>query len=98
MTSRRSLIALAAIAALSAPGLALAQAKIKVAAIYTVPFEQQWVSRIHKALKAAEAGASVMMTGGRDMIQPMAPTPMTGSPPIPTHVEKPMSPSSNIIW
>ena len=38
MTTRRSLIALAAIAALSSPGLALAQAKIKVAAIYTVPF------------------------------------------------------------
>jgi len=27
--------------------------KIKVAAIYTVPVEQQWVSRIHKALNAA---------------------------------------------
>ncbi|MEJ8571405.1 BMP family protein [Microbaculum marinum] len=27
---------------------------IKVAAIYTVPVEQQWVSRIHKALNAAE--------------------------------------------
>ena len=59
MTTRRSLIALAAIAALSSPGLALAQAKIKVAAIYTVPFEQQWVSRIHKALKAAEARGEI---------------------------------------
>ncbi|WP_019575589.1 BMP family ABC transporter substrate-binding protein [Curvibacter lanceolatus] len=38
---------------------ALAQAKIKVAAIYTVPFEQQWVSRIHKALKAAEARGEI---------------------------------------
>ncbi|WP_425389163.1 BMP family protein [Curvibacter gracilis] len=37
----------------------LAQAKIKVAAIYTVPFEQQWVSRIHKALKAAEARGEI---------------------------------------
>src|SRR3989344_4713110 len=36
-----------------APSLATAQSKLKVAAIYTVPFEQQWVSRIHKALKAA---------------------------------------------
>ena len=27
--------------------------KVKVAAIYTVPVEQQWVSRIHKALTAA---------------------------------------------
>lgn len=32
---------------------AAAQQKIKVAAIYTVPVEQQWVSRIHKALNAA---------------------------------------------
>ena len=38
-------------------GSASAQAKtkpIKVAAIYTVPVEQQWVSRIHKALNAAK--------------------------------------------
>ena len=34
-------------------GSALAQTKTKVAAIYTVPVEQQWVSRIDKALKAA---------------------------------------------
>ena len=27
---------------------------IKVASIYTVPVEQQWVSRIHKALNAAK--------------------------------------------
>ncbi|MEP6969564.1 MAG: BMP family protein [Betaproteobacteria bacterium] len=33
---------------LALAGLALAQAKTKVAAIYTVPFEQQWVSRLHK--------------------------------------------------
>ena len=31
-----------------------AQNKMKVAAIYTVPVEQQWVSRIHKALNAAK--------------------------------------------
>lgn len=42
-----------------APSLATAQAKLKVAAIYTVPFEQQWVSRIHKALKAAEARGEI---------------------------------------
>jgi len=36
-----------------AAGPAFAQAKLKVAAIYTVPVEQQWVSRIDKALKAA---------------------------------------------
>ena len=38
---------------------ALAQAKLKVAAIYTVPVEQQWVSRIDKALKAAVARGEV---------------------------------------
>jgi basic membrane lipoprotein Med (substrate-binding protein (PBP1-ABC) superfamily) len=37
----------------------LAQAKLKVAAVYTVPFEQQWVGRIHKALKAAEARGEI---------------------------------------
>ena len=36
-------------------GPAFAKAKpIKVAAIWTVPVEQQWVSRLHKALKAAK--------------------------------------------
>ena len=57
MTARRPLIvrsiAIAAALAAGLPGLALAQAKLKVAAVYTVPFEQQWVGRIHKALKAA---------------------------------------------
>lgn len=57
--TRRHLLALAAVLATAAPGLALAQAKLKVAAIYTVPFEQQWVSRIHKALKAAEARGEI---------------------------------------
>jgi basic membrane protein A len=33
--------------------------KIKVAAIYTVPVEQQWVSRIHKALNAAVARGDI---------------------------------------
>jgi basic membrane protein A and related proteins len=32
---------------------------IEVAAIYTVPVEQQWVSRIHQALKTAEARGDV---------------------------------------
>ncbi len=57
--SRRHLALLAAAAALSVPGHAAAQGKLKVAAIYTVPFEQQWVSRIHKALKAAEARGDI---------------------------------------
>jgi basic membrane lipoprotein Med (substrate-binding protein (PBP1-ABC) superfamily) len=34
--------------------LALAQTKTKVAAVYTVPVEQQWVGRIHKALNEAK--------------------------------------------
>lgn len=60
MTSRRSLLAWAGSLALATPGLALAaDSKIKVAAVYTVPFEQQWVSRIHKALKAAEARGEI---------------------------------------
>lgn len=33
---------------------ASATGKIKVAAVYTVPIEQQWVSRIHKAVNAAK--------------------------------------------
>ena len=41
-----------ALCAIAAP--AHAQNKLKVAAIYTVPVEQQWVSRIHKALNAAK--------------------------------------------
>ena len=56
---RRRLIALAAACALTLPSVVMAQAKTKVAAIYTVPFEQQWVSRIHKALKAAEARGEI---------------------------------------
>ena len=38
---------------------ALAQQKLKVAAIYTVPIEQQWVSRIHKALNAEKASGAI---------------------------------------
>jgi basic membrane protein A and related proteins len=56
--TRRGALALAAAAVVAAgfSGDAAAQkAKpIKVAAIYTVPVEQQWVSRIHKALNAAK--------------------------------------------
>ncbi|MDB5872198.1 MAG: basic rane lipoprotein [Ramlibacter sp.] len=57
LTTRRTLIALALATAL--PGMALAQAKLKVAGIYTVPFEQQWAGRIHQALKAAEARGEI---------------------------------------
>jgi basic membrane lipoprotein Med (substrate-binding protein (PBP1-ABC) superfamily) len=57
--SRRTLVAAALAATALVPGLAAAQSKLKVAAVYTVPFEQQWVSRIHKALKAAEARGEI---------------------------------------
>ncbi|MCQ6498281.1 twin-arginine translocation signal domain-containing protein, partial [Vibrio parahaemolyticus] len=56
--SRRTLIkaagASAAVAAVGLPGRLFAADPIKVAAIYTVPVEQQWVSRIHKAANAAK--------------------------------------------
>jgi basic membrane lipoprotein Med (substrate-binding protein (PBP1-ABC) superfamily) len=35
------------------------KAKIKVASVYTVPIEQQWVGRIHKALKEAESRGEI---------------------------------------
>ena len=55
-TSRRDLIRLGAALPLFGllPGLARAADPIKTAAIYTVPVEQQWVSRIHKAATAAK--------------------------------------------
>lgn len=56
--TRRHALALAAAVALT-PGLTWAQAKIKVAGIYTVPFEQQWAGRLHTALKAAEARGEI---------------------------------------
>ncbi len=57
--NRRHVVTLASALLTLSPGLALAQSKMKVAAIYTVPFEQQWVSRIHKALKAAEGRGEI---------------------------------------
>ena len=58
--SRRFTLAAVAAASLATFGsAALAQAKMKVAAIYTVPVEQQWVSRIDKALKAAVARGEI---------------------------------------
>ena len=56
---RRHLLAAAPLSALLASPLAHAQAQLKVAAIYTVPVEQQWVSRIDKALKAAVARGEI---------------------------------------
>lgn len=58
ITRRQALVLVAAAASLSS-GLAMAQAKPKVAGIYTVPFEQQWAGRLHQALKAAEARGDI---------------------------------------
>jgi len=44
-------LAVGAMAAQTGPALA---EKLKVAAIYTLPVEQQWIGRIHKALNAAK--------------------------------------------
>lgn len=56
---RTTLAALAALTTTSLSVPALAQTRIKVAAIYTVPVEQQWVGRIHKALNAAKARGEI---------------------------------------
>ncbi|MEM1199955.1 MAG: BMP family protein [Pseudomonadota bacterium] len=52
--SRRTVLAGAASAAAMGVLPAAAAEELKVAAIYTVPVEQQWVGRIHKALNAAK--------------------------------------------
>jgi basic membrane lipoprotein Med (substrate-binding protein (PBP1-ABC) superfamily) len=59
MNRRHTITAALAVAALAAGGSAFAQTKLKVSAIYTVPVEQQWVSRIDKALKAAVARGEI---------------------------------------
>ena len=56
MGRRLMLAAAASIGLVASVGIAAAE-KTKVAAIYTLPVEQQWISRIHKALNtAAERG------------------------------------------
>ena len=63
VAARRGLLSLAAasaaVLAFAPLGSAVGQERIKVAAVYTVPVEQQWVSRIHKALNAAVARGEV---------------------------------------
>jgi len=61
LTRRHTLTLALATSAVLAAGASpvFAQAKMKVAAIYTVPVEQQWVSRIDKALKAAVARGEI---------------------------------------
>lgn len=65
--SRRDVLRYAALAGASAalgglPGRALGQGAIKTAAIYTVPVEQQWVSRIHKAATTAKDRGDIEYT------------------------------------
>lgn len=56
MTRRMVLAATGALGLCLATGVAAAE-KVKVAAIYTLPVEQQWISRVHLALNtAAERG------------------------------------------
>lgn len=61
--SRRTVLAaglgLVATAAVGLPSAFAKDKPLKVAAIYTVPVEQQWVSRIHKALTAAQERGDV---------------------------------------
>ncbi|MCB1406035.1 MAG: BMP family protein [Rhodobacteraceae bacterium] len=45
-----------------APSRLLAQEPLRVAGIYTVPVEQQWVSRIHQAAEAAQARGDITYT------------------------------------
>ena len=57
--ARRAWLASMALGLAWLTGAAHAQDKLKVAAIYTVPVEQQWVSRIHQALTAAEGRGEI---------------------------------------
>ena len=58
--NRRTLIAVLGLTtALSLTGASWAQDVPKVAAIWTVPVEQQWASRLHNALVAAEEAGEV---------------------------------------
>ena len=64
ITRRRLLGSAAAIVGASAlmPNPVWAADKIKVAGIYTVPVEQQWVSRIHKAAETAQGRGDIEYT------------------------------------
>ena len=62
--SRRGLMkgGLAAASATALPMRAFGQEPISVAGIYTVPVEQQWVSRLHVAAEAARADGRITYT------------------------------------
>ena len=57
--SRRSLLAMFTSVALIFSGGSVFADNVKVAAIYTLPVEQQWISRIHKALNSAKENGGV---------------------------------------
>lgn len=63
-TRRRLLATTAAALALTglAPARLMAQEPLRVAGIYTVPVEQQWVSRIHLAAETAQARGDITYT------------------------------------
>jgi basic membrane protein A len=62
LVGRRAVLAGAAMLGLAmSAGAATAEA-VKVAAIYTLPVEQQWISRIHKALNAAQDRGEITYT------------------------------------
>lgn len=61
--NRRTVLAAGAglgVSALVGPAAAQKPKPLKVAAVYTVPVEQQWVSRIHKALNAAKERGDIV--------------------------------------
>jgi len=65
MITRRRLLATTAGGLLLtglAPSRLLAQEPLRVAGIYTVPVEQQWVSRIHQAAETAQARGDITYT------------------------------------
>lgn len=60
LLGRRGFVSvMAAGLALAMSGTAIAQEALKVAAIWTVPVEQQWASRLHNALVAADEAGSI---------------------------------------
>ncbi len=61
ITRRMLIAAMTAVSILLTVGVAAAE-KVKVAAIYTLPVEQQWISRIHKALNAAAERGDIEYT------------------------------------
>ena len=64
-TLRRRTAILGLAAAPWTPGWAQSggRAPIKAAGVYTVPFEQQWVSRVHQAMQTARQRGAIQYKG-----------------------------------